>query len=76
MSVIDEKRVKLTSFDSYCVYNVLCLTFRRNPWVLTESKTLEAVLRKIKSLTKPRRTDVNKAEHRTIKAPNPLGLEA
>ena len=58
------KRVKFTSFDSYCVYNMLCLIFRINPRVLIERKILEAISRKNRGLTKPRRTDENKPNDR------------
>jgi len=40
------ERVKFTSFESYCAYNVLCLTFKRNLWVLIESNTSRAISRK------------------------------
>ena len=62
MSIVDKKRVKFTSFDWYCVYNVLCLTFRRNPRVLIEKKILEVISRKNRDPTKLRRTDGNKAK--------------
>ena len=66
MSIADEKRVKFTSFDTYCLYNVLCLTFKRNPDILIERKILEAISRKNKGLTKPRRIDENKAKDRMV----------
>ena len=62
MSIVDEKRVKFTSFDSYIIYNVFCLTFRRNPQILIEIKILEAISRKNKGPTKPRTTNGNKAK--------------
>ena len=43
MLIVDEKRVKLTSFESYCIYNVFCLTFRRNFQVLIERMTSGAI---------------------------------
>uniref|UniRef100_A0A7C8ZHJ6 Uncharacterized protein n=1 Tax=Opuntia streptacantha TaxID=393608 RepID=A0A7C8ZHJ6_OPUST len=42
--------VKFTSFKSYRTYNVFHLTFTRNPWVVIENNTLEAILRKNRSL--------------------------
>ena len=63
--IVDEKKVKFTSFDLYCVCNVLCLTFRRNPQVLIERKTLEAISRKNRGPTKPQRIDGDKAKDRT-----------
>jgi len=61
--------VKLTSFDSYCSYNVFCLTFRRNHWVLIEKKVLGLSLRKNRSdeasSTKRNRAERSE-EHRTM----------
>jgi len=66
MSIVDEKRVKFTSFDSYYVYNVLCLTFRRNPRILIKRKILEVISRKNRGPTKPWRTDWNKVKDHTV----------
>ena len=71
MSIIDKKRVKFTSFDSYYVYNVLCLTFKRNPQVLIERKILKAISRKNRGPTKPRTTNRNKAKDCTVVLQSP-----
>jgi len=65
MSIVDEKRVKFTSFESHCTYNVLCLTFRGNLWVLIERKTLGTISRKDRGTKKPRTTKESKPEERT-----------
>jgi len=46
--------IKFNPFVSYHAYNVFCLNFRRNLWVLIERKILEAISRKNKGLTTPR----------------------
>ena len=46
MPIVDEKRVKFTSFDSYCVSNVLYLTFRRNPRVFNRKEDFRSNFKK------------------------------
>ena len=41
--------VKFTSFESCHAYNVFCLTFWRNIWILIERKTLGMISRKNRS---------------------------
>jgi len=59
------QRVKFTSFESYSVYNVLCLTFRRNGRVLIESKTLEVISRKNRGSIKSQKTKRSKTKEHT-----------
>ena len=47
---------------SYRAYNVFCLTFRRNLWVLIKRKILRATSRKNRGPAKSRRTNGNKTE--------------
>ena len=54
--------VKFTSFESFCAYNVFCLTFRRNPQILIERKTLEVISRKNRGSAKPQRINGSKTE--------------
>ena len=58
--------IKFTPFVSYCSYNVLCLTFRRNLQVLIERKIVKAISKNNRGLTTPRKTDGNNTKDRTV----------